>query len=107
MIHLNKQSGALIGAIIFIIPILFFALWIHACNQTSGYPENVNLYQNYLPSLLRGRFTTTLMSIVLCVVAVFLNARNLNNSNRFPKTVSWLVIIAGGLLGFLNLFSMM
>lgn len=107
MIHLNKQSGALIGAIIFIVPVLFFVLWIHACNQTSGYPENINLYQRYLPSLLRGRFTTTILSVILCVIAVSLNVRNLNHANRFFRTVSWLVVIAGGLLGFMNLFSLM
>jgi hypothetical protein len=107
MIHFNRQSGALLGAILFSVPVLLFILWIHTCNQTSGYPENVNLYQSYLPSLLKGRFTTTMLSLILCVVAVGLNAKNLSNANKFLKIVSWFVVIAGGLLGFLNLFSMM
>ena len=107
MIHFDKQSGALTGAIIFAVPVLFFILWIHACNQASGYPENVDLYQSYLPSLLRGRFTTAMLSVVLCAIAVCLNALNLNNANRYRKIVSWFVTIAGVLLGFFNLFSMM
>lgn len=107
MARLSKQSGALVGVIIFIIPALFFVLWIHACNKTSGYPENVNLYQSYLPSLLKGRITTIILSFILCAIAVGLNARNLNNSNKFLKIVSWIIVITAGLLGFLNLFSMM
>src|SRR4051812_45528906 len=107
MLGLDKKSGALIGTILFLVPVLFFVLWIHACNQTNGYPDNVNLYQTYLPSLLRGRFTTTILSIIFCAIAVALNAGNLRNSNQLLKAVSWLVVIAGASLGFLNLFSMM
>jgi hypothetical protein len=107
MIQLNKSSGALVGLIIFFIPITLFLLWIHACNQTSGYPENVDVYQGYFPVFLRGRFTITILSIVLCLIAVSLNTRNLHTSHTFLRAVSWFVIIAGGLLGFLNLFSMM
>ena len=107
MIHLDKQSGALIGAILFMIPVWFYLLWIHACNQTSGYPENVNLYESYLPSLLRGRFTTTILSVLLCAIAVGLNVRNVDNANKFLKTASWFLVVAGCLLGFLNFFSMM
>jgi hypothetical protein len=107
MLGLNKKSGALIGAILFLVPAFFFVLWIHACNQTNGYPDNVNLYQNYLPSVLRGRFTTTILSIIFCAISVALNAGNLRNSNQLLKAVSWLIVIAGASLGFLNLFSMM
>jgi hypothetical protein len=107
MLQINKGSGALIGVIIFFIPLVLFLLWIHACNQTSGYPENVNLYNSYFPEFLKGRFTTTVSSLALCIVAVGLNARNLKSSNRFMRIISWFVVITGGLLGFLNLFSMM
>lgn len=107
MVRLNERSGALIGAIILLIPAWFFALWIYACNQTSGYPGNVNLYRHYLPPFLRGRFTTTILSFILCVAAVGLNVKNVNSSNNFLKAVSWVVVVTGGLLGLLNLFSMM
>ncbi|MFL5740683.1 MAG: hypothetical protein ACJ75B_10730 [Flavisolibacter sp.] len=107
MIHLNKQPGAVFGAIIFLIPLFFFILWIYAFNHAQGYPDDVNLYQSYLPAFLKGRFTTTILSFVLCVIAAGLNLRNLKNSNRLLRGISWLVVIAAGLLGFLNLFSMM
>jgi uncharacterized membrane protein YhaH (DUF805 family) len=107
MIQLSKRSGALIGLIIFCIPLAFFLLWVHACNQTSGYPENVNFYNRYFPEFLTGRFTTTILSVVLCIIAISLNVRNLKDSNTSRRIVSWFVVIAGGLLSFLNLFSMM
>lgn len=107
MIQLSKKLAALIGLVIFSVPLVLFLLWIHACNQTSGYPENVHLYDSYFPKFLTGRFTTTILSIVLCIVAVGLNVRNLDNSNKFLRVVSWFVVVAGGLLGALNLFSMM
>jgi hypothetical protein len=100
------KKVALIGVIIFIIPVALFVLWIYAFSKTSGYPENVNLYQSYLPSFLKGRLTTTLLSFVTCVIAVVLNARNLNAPNK-SRIVSWFVVIAASLLALMNLFSMM
>jgi hypothetical protein len=107
MIQLNKTLKAIIGIIFLIVPLLLYGLWIYAFNQTNGYPENVNLYDSYFPPFLRGRFTTTILSFLLCLFAVMLNLGNLKNSNRIFSIVSWLVVIVGGLLGFLNLFSML
>jgi glycerol uptake facilitator-like aquaporin len=107
MIHMSKRSATLIGGLIFCIPLAVYILWIHACNQTNGYPENVKLFTSYFPEFLRGRFTVTVLSLVLCILAVTLNVRNLKSSNKFLRVMSWVIVIAGGLLGFLYLFSMM
>lgn len=93
--------------IAFIIPLFFYALWIYVINQTNGYPEDVNLYNSYFPDFLQGRFATTILSIILCFIAVLLNGKNLKNPNPILRILSWFVVIVGGLLGFLNLFSMM
>lgn len=102
----NKQLGAFIGLIIFTIPVALYSLWILACNKAS-YPDNVTLYNSYLPDFLKGRFKDALLSFTLCIVAVLLNIKNLNNQNVLLKTLSWAVVIGGSLLGFLYLFSMM
>ena len=107
MMPFSKRSGALIGLLVFLIPLALFLLWVYACSQTAGYPHNVDLYQSYFPRFLRGRFTTTVLSLVLCLLAVGLSFRSLNDSNKLLKAVSWFVVTGGGLLGFLNLFSMM
>lgn len=107
MTQSDRRTGALVGLVLFMIPLGLFLLWNHAFNETKGYPDNVNLYNSYFPGFLRGRFTTTILSFVLCVVAVILNSRNLNNPNRWLRAISWLVVAGGSLLGLLNLFSMM
>jgi hypothetical protein len=107
MMRSKKEFGVLIGVVFFIIPVALFILWIYACNQTNGYPNNVELYESYLPNFLKGRFTTTILSIVFWSIAIGLNARNLNDSHNFLKIVSWFIVITSGLLGLLNLFSMM
>ena len=107
MLRSSKSISALLGMIAFMIPLSLYALWIYACNQTDGYPENVNLYDSYLADFLGGRFTTTILSFALCLIAVLLNAGNLKNSNSVLRTLSLFVVIVGSLLGFLNLFSMM
>lgn len=104
---MNKRSIALIGVVLFIIPLGFFLLWVYACDQTNRYPDNVLLYNNYLPGFLKGRYTTSVLSFFCCALTLFLNARNLNDMNRRMKIISWVAVIASGLLGFLNLFSMM
>ena len=105
------QSGStarpLIGSIIFCIPLSFFMLWIYANIQTTGYPDNVNLFFSYFPGFLRGRFTTTLLSLIACIIAVILNAGSLYHPKPFWRVCSWIVLIGGILMGFLNLFSMM
>jgi hypothetical protein len=103
----TRQKAAMAGIILLLIPVSIYGLWIHASNQTEGYPDNVNLFHSYFPSFLQGRYTTTLLSLVLCLAAVVLNILNLSHPNRIWKTVSLIAVIVGGLLGFLNLFSMM
>ena len=91
----------------FFLPVYFDALWLYACDHANGYPEDVELYKSYLPPLLRGRFTTIILSFILCTTAFTLNIGNLKSTNRVLKIVSWLIVIVSGILGFLNLFSMM
>lgn len=107
MIRSSKSISALIGIIAFIIPLSLYALWIYGCNQTSGYPENVPLYDSYLPDFLQGRFTTAIVSFVLCLIAVLLNGNNRDNQNPVLIGFFLFVVIVGSLLTLLNLFSVM
>jgi len=104
---LTKKILALTGTIIFLVPVTFLVLWIHAFYQPGSFADRVNMYLSYFPAFLRGPMTISLLSIVLCMVAVGLNAINLANENKLMKAVSLFIVIAGSLLGFLNLFSMM
>lgn len=107
MPSLQKGWIAFLGLVLLSVPVLFFVLWIHACNQTIGYPDNVTLYHSYFPMALRGRFTTTIVSFVLCGVVVLLNTANLQHPKPLTRITAWALVLVGGALGFLNLFSMM
>ena len=64
-------------------------LWLYACQVTNGYPENVILYNSFLPVSLGGNSFTAIISIVFCIVAISLNASKLKSSNLLLKSISW------------------
>lgn len=103
----NIHIKPLIGATILLIPLALFVLWIYAYNQTNRYPENVQLYNSYFPKFLSGRFTITIVSLVLCIAAVTLNIVSLKSKSRSLRVLSVCVIVIGCLLAVLDLFSVM
>jgi hypothetical protein len=103
----NKISYFIFGLILFIIPLTFFSLWMYACSVEPEYPGNVELYKSYLPAFLRNTLVTTVISLGCCIAAVVVHANNLNGATKGFKILSWIMIVASALLGFLNLFSML
>ena len=102
-----KTFLSITGALCLIVPIYLFGLWIHACNVAGDYPKNVELYERYLPEILRGRYTSSLVGFVFSAFAVTFNAIQLTKKTRSLKLFSLVVIIIGGALAFLDLWSMM
>jgi len=98
---------SIFGALCLIVPIYLFGLWIHACNLAGDYPKNVELYHSYLPEILRGRYTTSLIGFAFSVIAVALNGFQFTKKTKPFKLFSLIVIIIAGALAFLNLWSMM
>jgi F0F1-type ATP synthase assembly protein I len=107
MNHLTERLKVIIGLIIISIPVVLFVLWAYACQVANGYPENVKLYNSFLPESLRGNSLSTILSIVFCIIAISLNTNNLKNPNLVFRLISWIIVIVGSLIGFLNIFSMM
>ena len=104
---LTKKTLSIIGAIFIIVPLYLLWLWIHAWNLGGGYPKSVELYNSYLPEILRGRNTTSLAGLSFCILAIVLNALALDKKTKLFKTFSIIVIIIAGLLAFANFWSMM
>lgn len=105
----NKWLKPLLGVILIIPPVFLFALWMYASNQAHGYPHDVNLYNSYLPQFMRGRFTVSVVSFLLCAIAFGLNVVSLSKTSggKWVKFVSWLVVISAAAFGSLYLFSLM
>jgi hypothetical protein len=107
MNHSTSRTKLIIGLILITLPVILFVLWVYACQVADGYPENVKLYNSFLPDSLRGNSLTSIVSVVFCIAAISLNANNLKNPSLALRSISWLIVIAGSLIGFLDLFSMM
>jgi ABC-type uncharacterized transport system YnjBCD permease subunit len=95
------------GAIFIIVPLYLLWLWIHAWNLSGGYPKSVELYNSYLPEILKGQYTTSLVSFGFSVLAIVLNALAFTKQTKKFKVFSLIIIAVAGLLAFANLWSMM
>ncbi len=89
------------------VPVTIFVLWIKAANLGSTQAERVAIFYTYLPEFLRGRWNSTYLSIVFCVLAIILSAKGKKSRSRWWRALNILILtVSGGLLA-LNLFSMM
>jgi lysylphosphatidylglycerol synthetase-like protein (DUF2156 family) len=102
-----KNFLSIIGALCLIVPIYLFWLWVHACNLAGDYPKNVALYNSYLPAILKGRYTTSLVGSGFSALAIILNGFGFTRKTKSFKLFSLIVIIIAAVLAFLNLWSMM
>ncbi len=110
---MNKLSSSqlkafsLAGVLCGLIPIVIFALWIHANSMTDGYPDNVDLFHTYFPTWLQGRWSTTYLSLVCCVLCLTACGVGLQLKNRGWRLANRIFIIIAAILMCLNLWSMM
>lgn len=96
-----------IGLVCLLIPLLIFGLWIYASNMGATQPKTVDIFHNYFPDFLRGRYDLAILSIIFAVIAIILSGICLKINGRFWKVLNVVILALGCLLLFLNLFSMM
>ncbi len=65
------------------------------------------MFESYFPEFLKGQFTISLFSLLLCILSIILSSIYLNRRTPLVKAISTVVIIAGGLMTLLSLFSLM
>jgi len=97
----------LLGLFSIVIPISIIGLWMHSCNLGADQADRVSIFNSYFPDFLHGTYSTTLLSIVFCVIAIILSIICLKTSKRLWKIINIVVIVISGLLLFLNMFSLM
>jgi hypothetical protein len=107
---LNKisyKTSTLISLICLLIPVSIYILWIYAAGLGTTQTERVIIFKSYFPDFLSGRWSTTILSIFFCIVAIIISSNSLKLSKNFWKATSTTILIISSLLLFLNLFSMM
>ncbi len=95
------------GLLLLCIPALAIGWWIHSFNAVDHHEGRVALFNSYLPELLRGRHSITLLNLFLTGVAIALNVGHWSKRSVAWKIIAILVIGAAGLLFCLNLFSLL
>ena len=106
-INISGRMSLLLSAVFLIVPVIIYAVWLWAIEQGNDHNERVEIFQQSFPSFLQGRFTTTYLSIVLLAGSVYFSIEAVKYTKGIPKALSFFVLIVGGLLLFLNVFSLM
>jgi hypothetical protein len=93
--------------IIILIPILMWALWNYCFNAQSNQADRVKMYHSYFPELLHGRYTISLVCLLLSVLGIILSSIHYHRRTSLLKFVNTVVLTAGILMTLLFLFSLM
>jgi len=96
-----------ISFISILIPLLFWVLWIYCFNSKSNQADRVEMYNSYFPEFLNGRYTISLISLLLCFLGIILSAIYWRKKTLLLKSITLISLIAGILLMILSLFSLM
>jgi hypothetical protein len=101
------KTLSFIGVAALSIPLIILGLWIHSFNHGTTQAERVSLFDTYFPGFLQGRYDTTYLSMIFCILAIVSSIVCLKLSGKFWKVLNILVLGLSGLLLLLNLFSLM
>ncbi len=110
MKSLNKipfKISTLLSLICLLIPFSIYVLWIYVFGLGTTQAERVAIFKDYFPDFLNGRWSTTILSIIFCIIAIIFSSNNLKLSKKFWKILNVIILTISSLLLFLNLFSMM
>jgi len=94
------------GLLCLFIPLSIMGLWIHAFNLGDSHANSVAIFNSYFPEFLHGRYATSYLCIVFCLLAIIISSINLKSSGKIWK-VNMIILVFSSLLLFLNLFQMM
>ena len=101
------KAFTLLGLICCLIPLSIYSLWIYVFDLGTTQAERVSIFKDYFPDLLEGRWSTTLLSIAFCSLAIIFSGMSMKLSEKPWKVINSVILILSGLLLLLNLFSMM
>jgi hypothetical protein len=99
-----SNGAAIAAALITLVPVSLFGLWIYVSNVTNGYPQNVELFVSYLPSSIGNAIRATVVSLLCCLMAALLSIPGLKSPRPSLKVLALAVLIVVSGLAFLNLF---
>lgn len=102
-----KKIDAIL-AILFILPPLFiYITWVSVASDNNSQVQNVKAFTDKFPEFISGVVPLALISIACCILALIFAAKSFKQPILFLRITSWLVVIIGAFLLFLNIFQFM
>ena len=105
--QIKSKILTFVSLICLLTPLSIYGLWIYVFDLGTTQAERVAIFKDYFPDFLDGRWSTTLLSIGLCVSAIVLSIFNLSYLEKSWKVLNLIILIISSLLLLLNIFSMM
>lgn len=96
-----------LGLLCLSIPLLILGLWIHAFDLGASQTTRVAIFNNYFPDFLHGRYNTSYLSLIFCLLTIIFGSISLKLKGILWKTLNLFILIFGSLLLLLNLWGMM
>jgi hypothetical protein len=107
MLISKGRNFTLIGFMFILFPLLIWGLWIYSYNAQANQADRQKMYLEYFPEFLRGRYTISFISILLCVLAIFFCSIAWTHKSSMFKFLSVIIMIVGGLTFLLTLFTLL
>lgn len=102
---IKEKTAMFISFCCFGISFLIYGLWIYSFNLRSNQAERVLFFKSYLPEFLHGRWTTTIVNLILCLIVISISSNSLKNSKKLKKITNYVLLIFSTALFMLNVFS--
>jgi len=101
------KIASVAGQICLFVPVLMIGLWIHAFNLGTTQTERVEIFTNYFPGFLHGRFTHTLVSMAFCILSIVLCRMGMKLPEKSWRALNSFSLVLAALILLMNLFEMM
>lgn len=105
----SQTRTLMLSAVLLIIPLLFWVLWIMAFVNTPGgsQQEKLAAFYAYLPEFIQDQLTISLVVLAFSLLAVVFASIGIQRSTGSSKLVGVLFITIGLLFLLLQIFTMM
>ena len=98
---------SLAGIVFIAVPLSILILWIYSYNMETTQGESVSLFHSFFPKFLQGRFDSTYLSMVFCIIGVVLGTVGLKLRGKLWITLNIFVLSLCSLMLLFNLWSLL
>lgn len=99
-----KKIDAILAILFIIPPVYIYIIWITVASDNNSQIQNVKAFTNHFPPIVSSIISLALISISCCILALIFAAKSFKQPLLLLRITSWVVVIIGSFLLFLNIF---